>query len=496
MSIYYTLLTDTGAAKMAFNDANVLPTEFAEIALGDNNGSFFTPQVTDGDCVHQVYRANINSITIDPDDDTIIIIQLVIPASTGGFTIREARIYDADGIVIYTANTDAIPKPILADGMANDLNLLFRVKRANTSQVTLLVDTSITLASHQYVINAITAHNADAAAHAALLFATKKGVQDCTYNYAAAHNTSTTTAYKANYTPAVTALTDGMELTTDISAIGTNTTTTPTFSPDGLTAYTIKHQGGLALRSGDLPPKPRLKYDSATTSWILLNPATTGELLNVQTFKVAGTFTYTPTAGTKYYIVEAMGGGGGGGATASTTSLQICIGDGGSSGAYGKGVYFPVDPAATVSVTVGAAGVGGVADGAAATAGGTSSFGAYLSVSGGGGCPTGTSTSTQTLGNKFPTDSNIITGANIASKNSEIPTIGIAMNAAQLSCNAGASSPFGVGGLPSFSSSGSVNGVNATGNAAGGGGAATVPSSVAKSGGNGTPGIVIVWEYR
>ena len=249
-----TLLTTVGAAKYAYNDANTLPTEFAEIALGDNNGAAFIPSITDGDCVNEVYRANINSITIDPADSTIVILQLVLPAAVGGFTVREARVYDADGVVMYTAN------PYFIKSIdSSDQNLLFRIKRSATSNVTLLVDPSITLASHTYVINALEP------------YATKVGVQNCSYNYVDSTSGVSTTAYTATYTPAITAFSDGMELSIDIGNY-TNTTTTPTFSPNGLTAHTIVNQGNIEVSIGDLPKVPKLRYDSTITKWVLQNP--------------------------------------------------------------------------------------------------------------------------------------------------------------------------------------------------------------------------------
>lgn len=260
-----TLLTTVGAAKYAYNDAHALATSFYQIALGDNNGYEFIPAITDGNCVHEVYRANINSLTVDPVDTTIVIVQLVLPANVGGFTVREARIYDHDGVVMYTAN------PYFIKSLSSsDQNLLFRIKRSSTSAVTLLVDPSITLASQLYVNNAINTHNADAAAHTAS-FATKAGVQSESYSHAAAGGTAD--AITAAYTPAIAMLVDGTTLFVVASAA--NATTTPTFSPNGLTARTIVKANGQALKAGDISGAGHvlaLKYKLASTQWILQNP--------------------------------------------------------------------------------------------------------------------------------------------------------------------------------------------------------------------------------
>lgn len=60
-----------------------------------------------------------------------------------------------------------------------------------------------------------------------------------------------------------------------VVAAGANTSTTPTFAPDGLTAHTIVKQGGQALLAGDIPAAGfvmLLEYNLANTRWELLNP--------------------------------------------------------------------------------------------------------------------------------------------------------------------------------------------------------------------------------
>lgn len=86
----------------------------------------------------------------------------------------------------------------------------------------------------------------------------------------------TADAITATYSPAVTALTDGMEL--DFRATAANATTAPTFSPSGLTARTITKNGGSALVAGDISAalgEYKLRYNLANTRWELMNPAIT-----------------------------------------------------------------------------------------------------------------------------------------------------------------------------------------------------------------------------
>lgn len=103
--------------------------------------------------------------------------------------------------------------------------------------------------------------------------ATKAGVQQAAYSTSAAGGTAD--AITGTFTPAITALTNGM--TVYVRAASANTTTTPTFSPNGLAAKTVVKGNNLALVAGDIAGAGHwltLQYDSTLDKWVLLNPAT------------------------------------------------------------------------------------------------------------------------------------------------------------------------------------------------------------------------------
>ncbi|NBW10895.1 MAG: hypothetical protein EBR82_22985 [Caulobacteraceae bacterium] len=102
--------------------------------------------------------------------------------------------------------------------------------------------------------------------------ATVGQVQAGTSNWVAAGGT--VDAITATYSPAVTSLTDGLEL--KFRSSGANATTTPTFSPNGLTARTITRIGGQTLLPGDIGAsgyEASVRYNLANTRWELENPA-------------------------------------------------------------------------------------------------------------------------------------------------------------------------------------------------------------------------------
>lgn len=91
----------------------------------------------------------------------------------------------------------------------------------------------------------------------------------------------------ATYSPVITALTDGLLL--GFRATAANATTTPTFSPNALTAHTITQKGGSALVAGNIAgvnAEYLVQYDLANTRWELLNPSGGAASGGVTTYSV------------------------------------------------------------------------------------------------------------------------------------------------------------------------------------------------------------------
>lgn len=108
------------------------------------------------------------------------------------------------------------------------------------------------------------------------LLPTAGRVQACTYNAAVAGGTAD--ALTGTFTPAITALPAAPgTINVMIRAGSANATTTPTFSPNGLTAKTIVKGSNTALVAGDIAGAGHwleLQYDATLDKWVLQNPAT------------------------------------------------------------------------------------------------------------------------------------------------------------------------------------------------------------------------------
>lgn len=212
-----------------------------------------------------------------------------------------------------------------------------------------------------------------------------------------------------------------------------------------------------------------------------------GRLIGVRTFTSSQVYVAKP--GTKAVIVEAVGGGGGGGGTFTTTTQgEKAVSAGGGAGGYGKSRY--TSGFNNVNVTIGVGGAGGLPDKAVAGGnGGDTSFGSLMTCKGGLG---GTFCSSWPLPiHTSSAPSGAVNGANLYAS---VPNHGAAAyyaNNGWLS-GAGASSPFGFGGVQTGLTS---PGYNASGYGAGGGGSSTGNLAAGQKGGAGSQGLVIIWEY-
>lgn len=213
-----------------------------------------------------------------------------------------------------------------------------------------------------------------------------------------------------------------------------------------------------------------------------------GRLLNIQVFYNSGTYTATP--GTKKVIVEMVGGGGGSAGSRAAGSGQVAVGGAGGAGSYAKGSF--TQNFNGVQVTVGTKGAGGTVSGTYASDGGTSSFGSLISAAGGAaGQPAGPTSSFP-----FSTVAAVVSaganGANIIGTPGQGASASVVVNESVVIESPGGSSQFGAGG---FITAFNAKGVNGSGYGAGGGPSKVNSGGAAVAGGDGSQGLVIVWEY-
>lgn len=137
---YYIILTDIGAAKIAASQTGGASVDLATIRVGDSNGVYYEPTSAQTALVNQVWSGAISTLTPDTLDPTTYTAETVIPATDGGFFIREAGLFDTAGDMIAIGKYPLIEKTVVADGAGEDVAIRFLIKVSPTSNIALSID--------------------------------------------------------------------------------------------------------------------------------------------------------------------------------------------------------------------------------------------------------------------------------------------------------------------------------------------------------------------
>ncbi|QQO65738.1 phage tail protein [Klebsiella michiganensis] len=151
--IFKSLITVAGREKIAEAIVNGDKVIFSQMSVGDGGGSATTPGDEQTALVNERFRTQLNSLKLS-DTDNIIIAEMIIPPEVGGFTIREAALFDDAGVCMAVANVPETYKPALAEGSGRFTILRIWLAVSSTEAVELIVDPGIVLATVEDVINA------------------------------------------------------------------------------------------------------------------------------------------------------------------------------------------------------------------------------------------------------------------------------------------------------------------------------------------------------
>ncbi|WP_336286557.1 phage tail protein [Cronobacter dublinensis] len=137
MSEYYIFITDAGAALETAAHAAGEPLVLTAFGVCDG-GSAFTPDPALTTLENEVYRGEISSLSVSPDDNSVLVAQCIVPASSGGYTIRGIGLYAGDTLYA-VGNYPDQPKPAPDTGYAASLEILAQLAVSDTADVTLKV---------------------------------------------------------------------------------------------------------------------------------------------------------------------------------------------------------------------------------------------------------------------------------------------------------------------------------------------------------------------
>ena len=151
MKKYFAMLTDAGIQKFAEAALSGEPVGFSHMGVGDGGGTLPQPYATQTGLINELYRAPLNRLVIADSGANIIRAEMVMLPQVGGFWLREAALYDDEGVCLAVANLPPSykPQPSEGSGKLHAVNLWIAV--SNTADVELKTDPSVILATVEEV---------------------------------------------------------------------------------------------------------------------------------------------------------------------------------------------------------------------------------------------------------------------------------------------------------------------------------------------------------
>lgn len=155
---YFAILTHQGAAKLANATALGTTLNLTQLAIGDGNGTLPVPDAAQTRLINQTRIAPLNALSVDPENDSQIVAEQIIPENEGGYWIRELGLFDDEGVLIAVANCPETYKPQLQEGSGRTQTIRMVVVVSSTAAVTLKIDPSVVLATRKYADDLLAGH--------------------------------------------------------------------------------------------------------------------------------------------------------------------------------------------------------------------------------------------------------------------------------------------------------------------------------------------------
>ncbi|MCD8634757.1 phage tail protein [Clostridioides difficile] len=145
---YYTILTDIGKAKIANASIVGEKVDFARIQLGDGGGNEYNPTEEQTALKNVVWEGKVGNVKTDESMTNCLILESLIPASAGGFVVREIGYLDTEGNLLAISKYRATYKPTLEnDGAVIDMKVKTIFVVSNVNNIELKIDPTIIFAT-------------------------------------------------------------------------------------------------------------------------------------------------------------------------------------------------------------------------------------------------------------------------------------------------------------------------------------------------------------
>ncbi|HBS7953203.1 TPA: phage tail protein [Klebsiella pneumoniae] len=149
---FKSVITQTGVQKITAAAVSGEKINFSTMAVGDGNGRVPEPDDNQAGLVNECFRTQLNALRIADSGRNIIAAEMMVPPEIGGFTIREAALFDEDGACLAVASVPETYKPMLAEGSGRFTVMRFWLAVSSTDNVDLKVDPGVVVATVEDVI--------------------------------------------------------------------------------------------------------------------------------------------------------------------------------------------------------------------------------------------------------------------------------------------------------------------------------------------------------
>lgn len=154
--LYKIIRTSIGLQLLAKAEATGSKIEITHMAVGDGNGNVITPDPAMKQLKRERFRALVNRIYQDPENENLFTAELIIPVQTASFVVREIAVFDRSGNMLMIGNTPEVHKPSTNDGAVSDSVYRVPFVVSNSESIELKIDPNIITATHSWIMNTLT----------------------------------------------------------------------------------------------------------------------------------------------------------------------------------------------------------------------------------------------------------------------------------------------------------------------------------------------------
>ncbi|UDN58228.1 phage tail protein [Clostridioides sp. ES-S-0010-02] len=144
---YYTILTNIGKAKIANASLVGEKVDFVKIQLGDGGGNEYNPTEEQTVLKNVVWEGKVGNVKTDESMTNCLILESLIPASAGGFVVREIGYLDTEGNLLAISKYRSAYKPKVEDGAVIDMKVKTIFVVSNVNNIELKIDPTIIFAT-------------------------------------------------------------------------------------------------------------------------------------------------------------------------------------------------------------------------------------------------------------------------------------------------------------------------------------------------------------